>query len=218
VLGARLLALAVGAFLACYRALFRIETLHAEHFETLAASGRPILFALWHGRMFCPILHHRRQGIVTMASQSKDGEIIARWLARNGYRVARGSTNKRGLEALEEMADLMRREHRHGALTVDGPRGPAGVVKAGAVRLARETGAWVLPITYASTRPRRLRSWDRYLLPRPFSTNVVAYGEPLHFEQKTATPAAVARLQEALERVTAQVDEYVSRGRSSDRA
>jgi lysophospholipid acyltransferase (LPLAT)-like uncharacterized protein len=209
VLGARVLAYLVGGAIAVYRSLFRIETLHDERFERLLATDRPILFSLWHGRMFCPILQHRRQGIVTMASQSKDGEIIARWLTRNGYRVARGSTNKRGLEALEKMIALMREERRHGALTVDGPRGPAGIVKAGAVRLARETGAWVLPITYASTRPRWLRSWDRYLLPRIFSKNVVAYGEPFLLEEDIGTPAAAGRIQKALESITEEADRYV---------
>ena len=74
----------------------RVERLHVERYLELRARGVPILFALWHGRMFLSIQAHRQQGIVTMASQSKDGEIIARWLERNGYVVVRGSTTRGG--------------------------------------------------------------------------------------------------------------------------
>ena len=112
-----------------------------------------------------------------MASRSKDGEIIARWLARNGVIPARGSTRKGGGTALQEMIELVQAGHP-AALTVDGPKGPPRVVQPGILQLARRTGAWILPVTGASTRPWFLKSWDRYLVPKPFSRCVVSYGEP----------------------------------------
>ena len=96
------------------------------------------------------------------------------------------------------------------ALTVDGPRGPAHVVQAGVVRLARITGAWILPITFSSSWPLFLRSWDRYLLPKPFSQNVVAYGEPFAVSQEMSDEAA-------LEKIRASLDEVTSRGRQGRR-
>ncbi|MGH9315608.1 MAG: lysophospholipid acyltransferase family protein, partial [Thermoanaerobaculia bacterium] len=173
----RLLARFVGAFVALHRATLRVEKLHEDRFRELKARRVPILFALWHGRMYLSIQQHRHQGIVTMASQSKDGEIIAQWLTRNGYVVVRGSTTRGGGQGLREMVRHVR-SGRHAALTVDGPKGPARVVQLGIVQLARLTHGWILPITSASSRPRFLNSWDRYLLPRPFSRNVVVYGEP----------------------------------------
>jgi lysophospholipid acyltransferase (LPLAT)-like uncharacterized protein len=92
------LARLAGISIALIRATLRQERLHFERYLELKARGVPILFALWHGRMFLPIQAHRNQGIVTMASQSEDGEIIARWLERNGYRVVRGSTSRGGGE------------------------------------------------------------------------------------------------------------------------
>ncbi len=133
----RLLARLVGAALAFLRATLRVRVLHGEHYEQLREKRVPILFALWHGRMLLPIQRHRHQRIVTMASQSKDGEIIASWLARNGYIVVRGSTTRGGSQALREMVRHVR-SGRHAALTVDGPKGPARVVR-GSGRSRRET-------------------------------------------------------------------------------
>ena len=198
---ARLAGIAIGAL----RGTLRVERLHFDRYLGLRARGVPILFSLWHGRMFLPIQVHRHQGIVTMASQSKDGEIIALWLGRNGYRVVRGSTTRGGGEALRQMVRQVR-SGIHAALTVDGPKGPPRVVQPGVVQLARLTGAWVLPITYSSARPRFFRSWDRYLLPRPFSRNVVAYGEPFPIPEEMGEDAALEKIAAALDAATAEAD------------
>ena len=195
----------IGAAIVLHRATLKVERLRFDHYLGLKARGVPILFALWHGRMLLSIQAHRREGIVTMASQSKDGEIIAGWLERNGYVVVRGSTTRGGGQALREMVRHVR-SGRHAALTVDGPKGPPRVVQPGVVQLARLTGAWILPITSSSSRPHFLRSWDRYLVPNPFSRNVVAYGEPFAIEAEMSDEAAVSRIGSTLDAVTAQAD------------
>jgi lysophospholipid acyltransferase (LPLAT)-like uncharacterized protein len=81
-------ALAASAVSALLRALsltWRTDAVHGERYAALKASGEPVIFALWHGRMLVPIWRHRGEGIATMASKSGDGEIIAQWLSRNGY-------------------------------------------------------------------------------------------------------------------------------------
>ena len=200
---------AVGALLLLHRSTLRIRLLHGERYRDLSARGVPILFALWHGRMFLSIQAHRNQGIATMASQSKDGEIIARWLERNGYVVARGSSSRGGGTAFKELVRAMR-SGRAAALTVDGPRGPARVVQPGIVELARITGAWILPISFSSSRPRFLNSWDRYLVPLPFSRNVVAYGEPFPLpEGGGAGSEAAKKIAEAIDAATREADEFL---------
>ena len=194
-----------GAAVATLRATLRVETRHFERYLELRARAVPILFALWHGRMFLPIQRHRNQGIVTMASQSDDGEIIARWLAKNGYVVVRGSTTRGGGEALRQMVRHVR-SGRHAALTVDGPKGPPRVVQPGVVQLARLTGAWILPITYSCARPRFVKSWDRYLLPKAFSRNVVVYGETIPIEEAAPEQVSVARIGAALDAATREAD------------
>jgi lysophospholipid acyltransferase (LPLAT)-like uncharacterized protein len=188
--------------------MIRVERLHAERHRDLVARGVPFAFALWHGRMVLPILAHRNEGIVTMASRSRDGEIIARWLTRNGYVPARGSTTRGGGAALMDML-LEMRSGRPGALTVDGPQGPPRIVQPGILRLVRETGAWILPVSGASSRPRFLRSWDRFLVPLPLSSNVVTYGEPFAVLASEDDARAGGHIAEALDAATVEADRAV---------
>lgn len=200
-----LLTQVLGMSIALLRTTLRVELLNSERYADLKARRVPILFALWHGRMFLPIDAHRNEGIVTMASKSQDGNIISRWLENNGYLVTRGSTSRGGSEALRRMVRHVRSGHSV-ALTVDGPKGPARVVQSGVVRLARMTDAWILPISFSSSLPLFLRSWDRYLLPKPFSRNVVAYGEPFAVPQEMSDEVALAKVRAALDEVTAAAD------------
>ncbi|MEP6801917.1 MAG: lysophospholipid acyltransferase family protein [Acidobacteriota bacterium] len=195
----------IGAALTIYRGTLSVAFLRRDRYLALRDRGVPILYALWHGRMFLSIQAHRHQGVVTMASRSKDGEIIALWLERNGYRVARGSSSRAGGTALRFLVREMR-GGRNAALTVDGPRGPAGQVQPGIVALARLTGAWILPVSSSSARPRFLASWDRYLLPLPFSRNVVAYGEPFPIGRELSDEDAISRIAAALDAATASAD------------
>jgi lysophospholipid acyltransferase (LPLAT)-like uncharacterized protein len=203
--GTRLIARIAGAAVAAHRATLSIHLVHEERFLDLDARKVPILFALWHGRMLVPIQEHRDQGIVTMASQSKDGELIARWLERIGYSVARGSSSRGGSSALRDMVRHVR-AGRHAALTVDGPRGPARVVQPGVLQLARLTRAWILPITSSSARPRFLASWDRYLVPLPFSRTFVVYGEPFPVDASWSDEEGLARIAASIDTATAEAD------------
>lgn len=195
----------LGGGVALLRRTLRVELLNSQYYSELQARRVPILFALWHGRMFLPVDAHRNEGVVTMASQSADGNLVARWLESNGYLVMRGSTTRGGSEALRGMVRHVRRGHNV-ALTVDGPRGPAGVVQAGVVRLARLTNAWILPISFSSSWPLFLASWDRYLVPKPFSRNVIAYGEPFAVPLNMPDDVALAKLRVALVDVTSEAD------------
>ncbi|HEX9148914.1 MAG TPA: lysophospholipid acyltransferase family protein [Thermoanaerobaculia bacterium] len=204
-MGSRILSRLAGALLYLHRSTLRVERMHFERYLGLKARGVPILFTLWHGRMFLSIQAHRHEGIVTMASRSKDGEIIAGWLERNGYFVVRGSSTRGGSEALREMVRRIR-GGENAALTVDGPTGPPRQVQPGIVQLARLTGGWILPVTSSSSRPRFLSSWDRYLLPMPFSRNVVLYGEPFPIDERDSDEEAQERIGAALDEATREAD------------
>ena len=109
-----------------------------------------------------------------MVSKSFDGEWIARLVTRLGYRVYRGSATRDGAVGLLEMM----KDKREGdlALSVDGPRGPAEKVKAGAITLASKAGFPVVPITILAEKAWRLKTWDRFMVPKPFSTITVLCG------------------------------------------
>jgi lysophospholipid acyltransferase (LPLAT)-like uncharacterized protein len=195
---------AISALLRIESLTWRIECEGRERFDRLSHGREPFVFALWHGRMLVPIWKHRDEGIATMASRSKDGEIIAKWLERNGYVVVRGSTHKGGARGVLRLKALLE-EGRPAALTVDGPKGPPRRVQAGLLTLVRRANAWVLPISGSATRPRFLKSWDRYLFPLPFSRNVVVYGAPFRLGRESDEEAA-ARIESAIDEATARAD------------
>ena len=201
----RAASLVVGGAILGIRASIRIDRLHPERRQVLEDRGVPYVYTLWHGRMVLCILAHLHEGIITMASHSKDGEIIARWLERNGYVAARGSTGKRGRAGLEEMIAGVR-SGRKAALTVDGPKGPPRVAQPGILKLARDTGAWILPFTSSSARPWFLKSWDRYLVPKPFGRCIVAYGEPFEVPKSMPDADALAKIGAAVDAITLEVD------------
>lgn len=194
----------VSASLRLLSATWKDSVAGEEPFLRARATGEPLIFALWHGRMLLPIWRHRSQGIATMASKSKDGEIIARWLERNGYTVVRGSTSKGGARGIVRLLRSLEAGHP-AALTVDGPKGPPREVQEGVLLLARKANAWIVPISASATRARFLRSWDRYLLPGPFSRNFVVYGPPFRLGRETDAEAA-GRVKGAIDLATAEAD------------
>ncbi len=138
------------------------------------------LLAIWHGRILGVLFERMGTSTVAMASRSADGALAAGALAAVGIRAARGSTGKGGMQALAEMEDLVRSGAvQVPALTVDGPRGPWRQVKAGAVTLASRLQIPIVPASFSCRRVWRLRSWDRMLVPRPFSRVLVGFGEPI---------------------------------------
>lgn len=147
-------------------------------YDELMHAGRPPILALWHGRILPATVYWRDRGIVAMTSQNFDGEWIARLMGQFGFRAARGSTSRGGSRALVQMRRELAAGHAV-AFTVDGPRGPACVAQPGAVWLAAATGHPVLPFHIETDRGWRTRSWDRGVVPKPFSTVAIAIGEPL---------------------------------------
>jgi lysophospholipid acyltransferase (LPLAT)-like uncharacterized protein len=94
------------------------------------------------------------------------------------------------------------------AITPDGPRGPAEIVKSGVAQLARMTGRPVVPLAFFCSKAKRFRSWDRFLLPYPFSSGVFIWGEPLFYRAGEELEAFRLRIEEALRNTTRRADEY----------
>jgi len=149
---------------------------------------------------------------VTMASRSNDGALAAGIVQQLGLVATRGSTSRAGRAALEEMEEIVRNgEAPFAALTVDGPRGPWRVVKAGIVTLARRLQVPLIPITSSCRRAWVLRSWDHMVLPKPFTTVVVAYGEPWSPERLAGPLSAVlSGVTADLNALTASLDREVA--------
>lgn len=147
---------------------------------TALRSGAPCVIVLWHGRMLVamPLWPHRHRGIGVLVSPSDDGSLVTKALTRFGYTVVRGSSSRGGASALRDL-DSALRGGRPVVLTPDGPRGPRHSVNAGPAWLARSTGAPIVTVSIAVDRAWRLRSWDRFTIPKPFARLLLTYGGPV---------------------------------------
>ena len=150
-----------------------------QHLDAVAAAGHQPIISFWHGRILPGTLYFQRRGIVVMTSENFDGEWIARIIHRFGYGTARGSTSRGARKAMLQLVREMESGKGSG-FTLDGPRGPAGVARPGAVWLAKATGHPVVPIHMEASAHWTLRSWDRTQIPKPFATVALAIGEPLY--------------------------------------
>ena len=146
--------------------------------------NKPVIFAFWHNRIFLlPYMFQkywqpRQRRTAVLVSASKDGEKLARVLVRFNLVCVRGSTSRRGREALRELARAVQDGYDVG-ITPDGPRGPRYRVQMGAISLAQLTGASIVPASYALSRKIALNSWDAFMIPLPFARCAVRLGAPI---------------------------------------
>jgi hypothetical protein len=157
---------------------FRWREEGAEHLQSVFASGRQPILALWHGRILPATIYFRDRGVVAITSQNFDGEWTSRIMRRFGYLQARGSTTRGGGRALLQLIRDMA-EGRPTAFTVDGPRGPAYRAQRGAVWLAKVTGNPILPFHGEAAPCWTARSWDRAQIPKPWSRVAMVIGPPI---------------------------------------
>jgi hypothetical protein len=178
-LRARILSAIGWALLSIWSRTLRMRFVNRETPDRLATEGKNFIYAFWHGRQFLLFHSHRNTGIVIPASESRDGDIQAGILKRFGFDVVRGSSKRKGERALLGLVDGLRKG-KNIALAVDGPRGPLYEVKQGVTYLAGKLDKPIVPVVTGARRYWILEKvWDKYLLPRPFTTGVVIYGEPI---------------------------------------
>jgi lysophospholipid acyltransferase (LPLAT)-like uncharacterized protein len=172
----------------------------------LSAAGQPYIFCFWHNRLPLSVVMYRQYvravgrtgGMTALVSASRDGALLSRVLELLGIQPVRGSSSRRGAQALLELNSWLERGH-NAAITVDGPRGPRYQVKPGVVGLAQVTGRAIVPASYRLSRKWTLRSWDRFQIPLPFSTCSFIFDEPVSIprdlseEEREATRREVER-------------------------
>jgi lysophospholipid acyltransferase (LPLAT)-like uncharacterized protein len=149
-----------------------------------ANQGSSYILAIWHQNLFAGILAQCGHPHVVMISRSRDGAPVSHLCEHLGHTVVRGSSkrqqvDKGGREAKTQMIERLR-GGLPGAVTVDGPRGPAHEVKPGIIEMARLSGAPIVPYLAMPRRYWRFRSWDAFRLPKPFTRIDLWYGEPIH--------------------------------------
>ena len=181
----------------------------ADNLQSIHAADKNAIFTFWHGRIFMGTYLFRNRGIVVMTSTNRDGEYIARVIKRFGYGAARGSSTRGGKRALVEMIHELRRKHDV-AFTIDGPRGPRYVAKAGAVWIASKTGDAIFPFHIAPEKRWILDSWDQFQIPKPFSRVLVLMGAPMYVKEN-ASEQELEQSQRSLQRT---LEDLLRRGDS----
>ncbi len=161
----------------------------------------PTVFAFWHRSLLACSHRFKDMDIAILISGSFDGELIARTVERLGFKVVRGSSSRGGAAGLRNMQSAYAAGHRC-AFTADGPRGPVFVAKPGAAQLANSAnegaGTWVGSFYAIPERAWEMRSWDKFLIPKPFSRVVITW--PRHVPAAEVTPETVqANLDRAVE-------------------
>ncbi len=150
--------------------------------------NQPVIFAIWHNRLlmlprvFDPCFPTRQSfGLI---SASRDGDFISSFIERSGYGTIRGSSSRKGVIALRQLVDTLA-AGGNVLLTPDGPRGPVYQASQGVVFLAQKTGAPVVPIHMEYSSCWRLKSWDRFIVPRPFAKLRAIFGAPIQVKRTT---------------------------------
>jgi lysophospholipid acyltransferase (LPLAT)-like uncharacterized protein len=168
---------------------WRVRVFHDHDVRRCRSTKQPIVFMLWHGELLPLLYHHRNEGVVVMISEHADGEIIARIAENLGFGTVRGSTSRGAARALLGAARAVTEGHDL-AVTPDGPRGPAKSIAPGSAVVAQRTGAAVIGVSASVRRAWRLKSWDSFLIPKPFATVHIAYSDEVRVRARDARAAA----------------------------
>lgn len=185
----------------------RVTFVGADDYRHLVETESGVIGVFWHGRMFLMSFLYPGHSISLLISAHRDGEIIANVMKLFGYGLVRGSSKKGGSAALREMLKILKSGKDIG-ITPDGPRGPAEVVKPGVAEVARLSGKYIIPTAFSARPCIRARSWDRFMIPLPFSKAVLYAGTPLRYEPGEDMESFRCRIEAAMKQTTEDADRF----------
>jgi hypothetical protein len=193
-------------------ATLRVRVVGCEGMAPFWREGRAVIYVMWHGRiLLVPWLNaglrrtHGARTPIVLTSRSRDGEIVARYLRWFGVSVVRGSSSHGGDVGLRQLAAAAR-GGADVAIVPDGPRGPSEQMQPGVVMLAALTGAPIIPLGVGARPGRRLRSWDRFLVPLPFARCALVFGPAVYVDRGADRERVRKELERSLVEVTARAD------------
>jgi lysophospholipid acyltransferase (LPLAT)-like uncharacterized protein len=199
-----LIAAAVFSVIRALGPTLRFEVLGWQRVESVQATGKRCIWAFWHRVILPAAWWWRKRGIVVLNTTAFDGQWTRKVIEWLGFGTAQGSSSRGGLRGLAEMARRLE-EGKDCAFTIDGPRGPRYVAKPGPVMLARKTGCPIVIFHIGVDRGKTLeKTWDHFLLPKPFAKAVILIGRPIWVPSKASAEEMAARqteMQRELERV-----------------
>ena len=154
---------------------------------SLIQSKGPTMMCVWHGRLLFPSWYMRfHTTLHIISSRHPDSEILAHVLRHWGYSLIRGSTNKGGISVIKEMKKIFKRGGMI-AVTNDGPKGPSRIAKSGSIGLAIKNNVKIITVTGSATKYWQVKSWDRFMLPKPFGKIQIVVSAPMKITEQLST-------------------------------
>ena len=171
----------VAALVYCWRKCCgKITVINGDFESQRVIAGAGCVYVTWHQRLFNIFFLKYQRPITIMISRSKDGDLVTAVAEKCGFGAVRGSSSRGGSTAMYQLIkEMQSNPATFAGMLGDGPRGPARKLKLGSLKIAQETGVPVLPVTYSARRHKLFASWDRFMLPLPFSPLVVMFGDPV---------------------------------------
>ncbi len=159
---------------------WRIKNINKEIYNTSRQNGKRPILVLWHDSLLPLSFSHYKDTVATIASDSKDGDLIAYILEKWGFKLARGSSTRGGMKAAMKLVKLCKTYNISAAITVDGPKGPRHEVKSGAVFIAKCLDKEIFVVTLKTDSFIRFNSWDKFIFPKPFAKVEVHYSNAFY--------------------------------------
>jgi lysophospholipid acyltransferase (LPLAT)-like uncharacterized protein len=210
----RLISFLARTYLRWVGASSRIVWVNRSVRDEMEASGKGYIYAFWHGRQVFLTYLHRGDGTHILISKSRDGEIIAQVCRAFGLRTIRGSSSRGASESVLKMKNALESGEKVG-ITPDGPRGPLREVQPGALYLAQATGCPIVPVVYGARKKWVFKSWDEFIVPKPFNRIAAMYGEPMYVKPEDSLDRKAVELRQVLNHLSHEVD-VISRGECDD--
>ncbi len=189
----------------------RFQVINSEIPRSFWNKGFPFIIVFWHGRFPMMVTHgYEGKKLSFLVSPHRDGQVAGKALERFGLHPILGSATRKGFSGFRNMVKAVQNGSDI-AIVPDGPRGPRHKVQIGVIELSKLTGKPVVPITFSASKKIFLNTWDRFLLPIPFSRGVFIWGEPIHVDPKgdrTHLEEKRLLLENRLNEITEQADHY----------
>lgn len=199
----------------CLQWTMRIEELNGERIRGVWERGENAIGAFWHGRLLMTPLVYGGRGLKILISRHRDGELVSRTVHHFGLETVRGSSTRGGIAGIKGLARALQ-EGYDVAIAPDGPRGPRFKVQPGVMQLAKLSGIPVFPFTFSAFPRKVLQTWDRFIIPYPFSRGVFVWGEPISIDHAAGEKEVKAKtllLEKRLQEITEVADRYCEKKR-----
>jgi lysophospholipid acyltransferase (LPLAT)-like uncharacterized protein len=193
----------------------RIQEVNGEIVRGFWERGENCIGAFWHGRLLMTPLVYGGRGLKILISRHRDGELISRTVRHFGMETVRGSSTRGGIVGIKGLVRALQKGYDV-AIAPDGPRGPRCKVQPGVIQLAKLSGHPIFPFTFSATPRKVLHTWDRFIIPFPFSRGVFIWGEPIWIDRSEGEEEMKQKallLERKLLEITELADRYFEKGR-----